>query len=84
MSTCPHCSANAVRILATRDVGGEPNRRRLCEVCGKRWWTVEIGRERLARLERAAAVASRSARFLSDTERASIEAALPIIERIMR
>lgn len=85
--SCPFCGGTSTRVADSRNLGGEQNRRRECETCRKRWWTVEIPRDRLAKLERAVARSSLTSRrqpALSDSDRVAIEAALPIIERIMR
>lgn len=48
MSLCPECNEDATRVLETRiNDRGWRMRRRLCEACRNRYWTLEIPEEQL-------------------------------------
>ncbi|CAN5713129.1 hypothetical protein BH10PSE18_BH10PSE18_07850 [soil metagenome] len=50
---CPDCGSEDQRVMSTRPGATKVTRLRCCNACGRRWNTIEVDAQNLARMESA-------------------------------
>ncbi len=50
---CPDCNSDDGRVMSTRQGPIKVTRLRCCNACGRRWNTIEVDAQNLARMESA-------------------------------